>query len=81
MRISDERLAERAIREQRGVKIKINKTAYATGLKNSAIGIRHGFQSGSRDRDHEERGVPVTDVPRHMPLARGILQQDKIPGA
>jgi len=32
MRISDERLAERAIREQRGVKIKINKTAYATGL-------------------------------------------------
>ena len=40
---------------------------------------RHGFSSAHRDGDHEERGVPITEIPRHVPSARGILQQDEIP--
>jgi hypothetical protein len=36
--------------------------------------------SGGRGGDHEERGVPVADIPRHVTLARGVFQQDQIPG-
>jgi len=47
--------------------------------QNRGIGTRHDYTSAYRDRDHEERRVPITDVPRHVALAQGILQQDKVP--
>ena len=39
-----------------------------------------GIISGLRDWNHEERGVPLSNIPRHVPLARRIFQQDEVPG-
>lgn len=36
--------------------------------------------SGRRGGNHEERGVPVAGVPCHVTSARGVFQQDQIPG-
>jgi len=41
--------------------------------------VRYISESGHRDGDHEEHRVAVSGVPRYVPLAGGIFQQDEVP--